>query len=77
MSEFDRLSEYRENTKLQEQGEIEVFEQEIDFPKKCLKCYKSGLRYCRFWIEDFCCEDVEEGEIEDIALKFVKREKMK
>jgi hypothetical protein len=78
MSEFEKLSQYRQNTRIQEADELLMFKEEIEqgnYPDKCLKCFKSGLRWCIFWGNDYCCEEVEEGEIEDIAIKFVKREK--
>ena len=78
MAEFEKLSQYRQNTRIQEADELLMFKEEIGkgtYPIKCLKCYKSGLRYCNYWLKDFCCEEVEEGEMEDITMKFVKREK--
>jgi hypothetical protein len=78
MTEFEKLSRYRQDARINEGDEVELFKAEIGegtYPVKCLKCYKSGLRWCIFWEKGFCCEEVEEGEIEDIAKMFVKREK--
>jgi hypothetical protein len=80
MSEYERINKYREDTKQYEIDESLMFRDEVErgeYPSKCIKCYKSGLRHCRFWLIDYCCEEVEEGEAFDLALKFVKRENRK
>ena len=80
MSEYERMAKYRKETKWYETDEVEMFIDEIErgeYPSKCLKCYQSGLRYCQYWLKDYICEEIEEGEIMDLAKKFIKRENVK
>jgi hypothetical protein len=79
---LEKISKYREETLWWEADEVEMFRDEVErgaYPSKCLKCYQLGLRNCRYWADELAygCEEVEEGEIVDLAMKFVKRERVK
>ncbi len=79
---LEKIQKFKEDTLFWESDEVMMFRDEIErgeYPPKCLKCYQSGLRNCRYWIPSlmYGCEEVEEGEIVDLAMRFVKREKKK
>ena len=44
------------------------------YPKKCVKCYNAGARWCGYWEKNYICEEIEEGEAVTLAMKFYKRE---
>lgn len=58
-SVYERIRRYREESLQSARAEIEDFKTLVSkglYPRKCLECYRSGLRLCRFWNDSFNCE---------------------
>ena len=34
----------------------------MTLPKKCIQCFKIGLRYCRFWATNEVCDEYDRAE---------------
>jgi hypothetical protein len=80
MSEYERIAIYRNDTKEYERDEVLMFREEIErgeFPPKCLPCYKSGIRYCDYWLHGYFCDEILEGKPLDIFKGFIRRQQKK
>jgi hypothetical protein len=77
MAEYDRIAKYRSEAKEYMGDEILMFRDEIEkgeYPFKCLICFKSGVRYCYYWVKDYLCDEIVEGKAIDIFEGFIKRQ---
>ena len=56
---YARIRQYRAQHLATARQEVALFSQEVargSYPAKCLGCIKCGLRFCRFWSNEFNCE---------------------
>lgn len=66
-SVYDRVRRYRKEGLEHHKRDVKDFRQAVrngDFPAKCLKCYESGLVWCRFWAT-FDCEEFEKKVVDE------------
>lgn len=79
--EYSKLLSYRRQSEIEDRGDIREFVVAVNegkYPIKCINCYELGIRWCRWWAEDFICGFFEaEKSINIIKAFFNMREKRK
>lgn len=76
--EFSRLSSYRRQAQLEDRENIKEFSiavNEGEYPIKCLNCYEIGIRWCRWWSENFDCGSFEVEKSINIIKAFFDKKK--
>jgi len=70
---YQRMKEWKNKMIQSHKENTEHFMNAIatgQYPKKCLRCYKMGFTWCRYWKQDFECEKVTVAQGEEIVKKF-------
>jgi hypothetical protein len=78
--EYSKLLSYRRQAQLEDRGDIKEFivaVNEGEYPAKCLDCYEIGIRWCRWWEENFECGFFEAEKSINIIKAFFDKKKVK